>query len=259
MKKQNELFQSNLVPGKPGSGQLFDEELSAGSGKSDPVTCLGMTFENDEARRAHFTEELRNKLQDPEFRKIEGFPIGSDEDILNLSDPPYYTACPNPFFELFLLENQEQDNQDNYHCNAFAVEVPEKRHDPVGLAHTYHTKISHNTIAEMVSHYTRPGDLILDCFSGSGMTAIGTIIANNNNSSPVRRCIELDLSPAASLLSYSYSKKTNPYRFKMAVEQILSEIENELGWMYKYQHSGKELFLSSLVWCEVYNCDVCGA
>lgn len=40
-----------------------------------PVTCLGMTFDNDEARRAHFTEELRKKLQDPEFRKIEGFPI----------------------------------------------------------------------------------------------------------------------------------------------------------------------------------------
>jgi len=27
--------------------------------KQRPVTCLGMTFENDEARRAHFTEELR--------------------------------------------------------------------------------------------------------------------------------------------------------------------------------------------------------
>jgi hypothetical protein len=57
---------------------------------SGPVTCLGMTFENDEARRAHFTEELCKKLQGLEFRKIEGFPVGGDEDILNLSDPPYY-------------------------------------------------------------------------------------------------------------------------------------------------------------------------
>ena len=64
--------------------------------KSGPVTCLGMAFENDEARRTHFTDQLREKLQDPEFRKIEGFPIGADEDILKLSDPPYYTACPNP-------------------------------------------------------------------------------------------------------------------------------------------------------------------
>jgi hypothetical protein len=61
-----------------------------------PVTCLGKTFSSDDDRRAYFTEELRKRLADPEFRKIEGFPIGKDEDILALSDPPYYTACPNP-------------------------------------------------------------------------------------------------------------------------------------------------------------------
>jgi DNA modification methylase len=31
-----------------------------------------------------------------------GFPIGADEDILALSDPPYYTACPNPFVRDFI-------------------------------------------------------------------------------------------------------------------------------------------------------------
>ena len=30
---------------------------------SGPVTCLGMSFENDESRRAHFTEELQQALQ----------------------------------------------------------------------------------------------------------------------------------------------------------------------------------------------------
>ena len=74
--------------------EMFEEQSPAASG-SVTVTCLGLTFENDEARRAHFTGELRKKLQDPEFRQIEGFPIGSDEDILNLSDPPYYTTCQN--------------------------------------------------------------------------------------------------------------------------------------------------------------------
>ena len=38
-----------------------------------PVECLGMTFPNDEARREHFLNKLRNKLKDPEFRKIEDF------------------------------------------------------------------------------------------------------------------------------------------------------------------------------------------
>jgi hypothetical protein len=50
-----------------------------------------------DAERAAYLERLREKLMDPEFRRIEGFPIGADEDILALSDPPYYTACPNPF------------------------------------------------------------------------------------------------------------------------------------------------------------------
>ena len=32
-------------------------------------------------------------------RNIEGFPLGTDEDIIALSNAPYYTACPNPFIE----------------------------------------------------------------------------------------------------------------------------------------------------------------
>ena len=66
------------------------------------VECLGMTFDREEARRAYFTERLREKLADPEFRKIPGFPIGTDDDIIRMSDPPWYTACPNPFLADFV-------------------------------------------------------------------------------------------------------------------------------------------------------------
>ncbi|MBN1317029.1 MAG: hypothetical protein JXA42_16225 [Anaerolineales bacterium] len=88
--EQTEMFRTRLVPGKPGSGKLFDEEFVTDEG---PVKCLGLTFPNDEDRRKHFIGVLREKLQDPDFRKIEGFPIGEDEDILALSDPPYHMAC----------------------------------------------------------------------------------------------------------------------------------------------------------------------
>jgi hypothetical protein len=44
------------------------------------------TEEQDE--KEAFRQRLRAYLRDPEFRKIEGFPIGEDEDILALSDPP---------------------------------------------------------------------------------------------------------------------------------------------------------------------------
>src|SRR5437868_5359882 len=59
-----------------------------------PVKCLGLTFPDDDARRAHFLDRLREHLADPESLRAEGFPRGEVEDIHALSDPPYFTACP---------------------------------------------------------------------------------------------------------------------------------------------------------------------
>ena len=114
------------------------------------------------ARRAFFTEELRKKLQDPEFRKIEGFPIGSDEDILNLSDPPYYTACPNPWVPDFIAEweaqKPEQPEGYNYHRETFASDVAEGKNNPIYRIPSYHTKVPPKTIENYIQHYTEPGD-----------------------------------------------------------------------------------------------------
>jgi hypothetical protein len=66
-----------------------------------------MTFPNDEERRNYFLEKLREKLKNPKLRKIEGFPIGADEDILALSNPPYNTACPNRFVENLRMQKAD--------------------------------------------------------------------------------------------------------------------------------------------------------
>ncbi|MBW1992315.1 MAG: hypothetical protein JRI59_09420, partial [Deltaproteobacteria bacterium] len=78
---------------KPETRNLFPNQ-EPDTRNQEPIECLGLTFPNDAARRQYFLDKLREKLKDPEFRQIEGFPIGADEDILALSDPPYYTACP---------------------------------------------------------------------------------------------------------------------------------------------------------------------
>ena len=190
-----------------------------------PVECLGMAFENDEKRREYFLEKLRQKLRDPEFRKIEGFPIGEDEDILALSDPPYYTACPNPFLTEFVeyygrLHNPEEP----YHREPFAVDVSEGKTDPLYKAHGYHTKVPHRAIVPSILHYTKPGDIVLDGFCGSGMAGVaaqwcGTAPAAyreeleqrwkaEGRESPewgARRVILGDLSPAATFIAANYN------------------------------------------------------
>ncbi|TNJ34101.1 site-specific DNA-methyltransferase [Prosthecochloris vibrioformis] len=160
-----------------------------------PVTCLGIEFPSDEARRQHFTELLRERLRDPDFRKIEGFPIGSDEDILNLSDPPYYTACPNPWIADFIrlweaekpavrsAESEVREDADvahpasriphsSYHREPFAADVSEGKNDPIYNAHSYHTKVPHKAIMRYILHYTEPGDIVFDGFCGTGMTGV---------------------------------------------------------------------------------------
>lgn len=150
-----------------------------------PVTCLGMTFANDEARRTHFIEKLREKLQDPAFRQIEGFPLGSEEDILNLSDPPYYTACPNPWIADFISEWEAQkpvktaDYQ--YHREPFAADVSEGKNDPIYNAHSYHTKVPHKAIMRYILHYTEPGDIVFDGFCGTGMTGVAAQLCGDDS------------------------------------------------------------------------------
>jgi len=77
--------------------------------KQEKIICLGKAFNSEEERRKYFRNELRSKL--PEFKKIEGVLIGEHEDIINPSDPPYYTAFPNPWLNYFIAEwEKDKDN-----------------------------------------------------------------------------------------------------------------------------------------------------
>ena len=76
---------------------------------AEQVKCLGRTFSNEDERREYFRNELRRLL--PELKKIDGYPIGEDENIIALSDPPYFTACPNPWLNDFINEwEKEKEN-----------------------------------------------------------------------------------------------------------------------------------------------------
>ena len=135
----------------------------------------------DQSRRDEYRRRLAEYLKDPNFRAIEGFPIGTDEDILALSDPPYYTACPNPFLpEIIAGWQQEREtlrqkmglNEETYQREPFAADVSEGKNDPIYNAHSYHTKVPHKAIMRYILHYTDPGDIVFDGFCGTGMTGV---------------------------------------------------------------------------------------
>jgi rubredoxin len=228
---------------------LFSDHASP----SGTVECLGLQFASDEERRAYFTEKLREKLRDPEFRKIEGFPIGSDEDILALSDPPYYTTCPNPFIEDFVrVYGKPYDPSEVYRKEPFAADVSEGKNDPIYNAHSYHTKVPHKAIMRYILHYTKPGDLVLDGFCGTGMTGVAAqmcAVPDGEFRAKIeqewkeagwgmpqwgaRRAVLGDLSPAATFIAYNYNTPINVNVFEIEARHILDTLETECGWMYE--------------------------
>jgi len=244
---------------------------------SGPVECLGVTFESDAARREHFRARLQEKL--PELRQRPDFPVADDDDILRLSDPPHYTACPNPFLAEFVERHgRPYDPDEPYHREPFAVDVSAGKTDALYRAHGYHTKVPHLAIVPSILHYTRPGDVVVDGFCGSGMTGVA---AQWCGSAPpayrreleqhwqaegrpppawgARRVVLGDLSPAATFIAANYNIPFDVDAFHEAAGRLLEEVEAEIGWMYETRHTdGRRTGrIDYMVWSEVFSCPNC--
>ena len=236
-----------------------------------------MTFESEGARREYFLAQLKEKLT--ELRERRDFPVAADEDILRVSDPPYYTACPNPFLTQFVEgHGRRYDPEEPYHREPFAVDVSAGKTNLLYRAHGYHTKVPHLAIVPCILHYTRPGDVVLDGFCGSGMTGVaaqwcGTAPPayrreleqrwkgeeRNPPTWGARRVILGDLSPAATFITANYNLPFDVGAFRVAAGQLLKEVEREIGWMYETAHSDGRTTgrINYAVWSEVFSCPDC--
>lgn len=251
---------------------------------NSPVTIFGKTFKNDKERRQYFCDELRKKL--PELKKIEGYPIGEDDDIIKLSDPPFYTTCPNPWLNDFVsnwenkkekLEQEGKRKSDFHVKEPYANDVSEGKNNPVYTALSYHTKVPHPAIMRYILHYTQPGDIILDGFSGTGMTGVAAQACGNptedqkrtiekeflnlHYDKPVwgqRHAITGDLSPYASFISFNYNTPTNPNLLKNEVKSIFEKVKERTSWMYETKVNNTKARINYVVWSDICICPNCG-
>jgi hypothetical protein len=260
---------------------IYSDTVACAEG---PVECLGKTFPNDEARQAEFAQKLGVKLKDRQFHNLEGFPIGDDEDLLALSDPPYFTACPNPFLgEVVRHFGRPHDPTEPCDCEPFASDVAAGKNDTIYMAHSYHTKVPHQAILRYILHYTKPGDIIFDGFCGSGMTGVAATLCTDP-SPELKAAVERempgvqwgrrisilnDLSPAAAFIAYNYNARVDPEAFQTEAEELLASIEKECGHLYRTADNGHQPrllgdgdrprgVLNYAVWSEVMTCPQCG-
>lgn len=239
---------------------LFDNDVfEITKDENQPVRCLGMEFESDDERREYFRNELRCRL--PELRQIEGFPIGEDDDIIALSDPPYYTACPNPWLNDFIHQWEEEKRQleaegkrskDFEVTEPYASDVSEGKNNPIYLYHSYLTKVPHQAVERYIKHYSQEGDIVYDGFCGSGMTGVATTMLG-------RKALCGDLSPLATFIAYSYLSGHKVDDFIASANRIIDDVEKDYSWMYKTLHTnGNYGVINYTLWSDVFCCDNCG-
>lgn len=255
---------------------FFLEDNTQQKQSSGTVTCLGRTFANEQERRKYFSSLLAQKLKDPHFRKIEGFPDGSDEDILNLSDPPYYTACPNPWITDFIheWEHSKPNTTDvlDYNREPLDMEINASRNNKFVNSHSYATKTPHQAIMQWILHYTNPGDIVLDMFSGTGMTAVAAQLCETpeeefksqiesegrNIKWGARNAIIGDLGVAPTYIAKNLNYQDNYNDFVSEINEMERKIQEELGWMFKTKTSNGILVdIVAVLWSDIYICSNC--
>lgn len=142
---------------------------------------------------------------------------------------------------------------------AHAVAGPYDKHIAAGKntyvydAHTYHTKVPPEGIGLLIDYYTRPGDVVLDPFCGSGMTGVAALERG-------RKAILCDLSPAAAFIAYNMCTPVDYRSYLDAVYEILREasaLERDL-YTTRCRTCGQDTLMLYMVWSYGVLCPSCG-
>lgn len=118
-------------------------------------------------------------------------------------------------------------------------------------AHSYHTKVPPESIVPFIEHYTRPGDVVLDPFCGSGMTGVACALTG-------RRVILNDLSPAAIHLSWNHTQPCDPEALKAGFARVEAAVSEFFSQAYRTLHSdGSPGLVHWTLWSTRHKCPEC--
>src|SRR4051812_3321222 len=119
------------------------------------------------------------------------------------------------------------------------------------LAHSYPTKVPPEAIEPYLLHHTRPGDLVLDPFCGSGMTGLAARRTG-------RRAVLNDLSFGAVHLAANAARHADPDAIANAGARVLAKLAEPYGrWYATTGRDGQRARIEWMLWSTSYECSSC--
>lgn len=126
--------------------------------------------------------------------------------------------------------------------------------DPIYMAHGYLTKVPVSAIIPFIEAFTRPGDLVVDPFAGSGMTGVAAAITN-------RRAILSDISRLGQHIGLNYVNLIEPTLLRNTAASVVRQARARAPGLYTVpcQHCGQPSELIKATWSQDYACAACHA
>lgn len=129
--------------------------------------------------------------------------------------------------------------------------VPGSRNTAFYNAHSYHTKVPPEAILPFIEHFSKPGDVVLDPFCGSGMTGVAAALAG-------RRAILNDLSTAAAHLAWNHTRACDGNALQAAFDRLAAAVKSDFDRFYATQdEGGAPATIRWTLWSTRHRCPQC--
>lgn len=195
----------------------------------------------DDGKRSKKSQKVVQKLPIPEMP--DGYYSG-DKPNMNLPK----------FIEEHLIDHSYDQNEDDYNIPAFDKAIDTTKATAIYNMHAYWSKKPHDAIRQYIRHYSKPGDLVLDPFCGSGGTALAALMEG-------RAAIAIDRSPAATFITKNYCTPVDVKELQVAFEELKAKVKSEVDWLYetKCDRCGGKATTAYTIYSQVFQCQRCSA
>lgn len=130
--------------------------------------------------------------------------------------------------------------------------VKAKGHTPQYQMHKYFARRPFNVFNRLVEHYSKKGDIILDCFCGGGVTIFESLALD-------RKVVGVDINPLATFITEMQIQQVNTEELSEYFSSFLSDCKDEISKLYEYEFESQKKIQKWIEWVYEVKCPECGS
>lgn len=134
--------------------------------------------------------------------------------------------------QIALFEKTDINQKNNYKAKSYTG---------IYALHKYWSKKPYNIIRDFIKRYTKPGDIVLDPFCGSGISITEAIITN-------RKAIGIDINPIAIFITEQLLTKISSKEIVNEFKRLKAEIKDQIDSLYKVKRNEEEFIGTHFIW-----------